>query len=216
MREIICYANLNCFNCPENITDEHMENYFTKVLKDTPNRASLKIVDVIIDRYNPDTHYTKRKGWQKVIELCHEYSVDTIVVPASSMITSGMVDIVELIKEMRNSFDCDMHFMYEQFNSSSNDSEIKIQFFAVNESYREQLKESERKLRGNFYDANHINQEISAVPILVDNKVYEQIEKFARNYGENVQTILNWFLEVLVKPDNCELFEKIMKWDIVE
>ena len=216
MKKVICYANLNCFNCPDNITDEHMQNFFIQALKETPSRPDLELVDVIIDRCNPDIRYTKREGWQKVIESCNEGSVDMVVIPATSMLTSGIVDILELLKEMRNSFNCDLHFMYEQLDTFDKELESQIQFFAMNEEYRERLKKNERKLHGNFYEANHINQEISAVPILVDNKVYEQIEKFARNYGEDVQTIMNWFLEVLVKPDNCELFEKIMKWDNVE
>lgn len=216
MKRVICYANLNCFNSPDNITDEHMQKFFIEALREMPNRPALEVVDIIVDRYAPDIYYKQREGWQKLLEICKNDVVDTIIVPTSQMVTKGLVDIVELFRDMHSTYDCDLYFMYEQIASSEKENETLLHFFAVVEEEKNNLKKAERKLRGHFYDANHINREISAVPILIDNKIYEQMEKFTRNFGEDVQTIMNWFFEVLVKPDNCELFEKIMEWDNVE
>lgn len=216
MEKVICYANLNCFNSPDNVTDEHMQKFFIEALQKIPNKPALELIDIVIDRYTPNVHYMRREGWQKLLEICKNEKVDTIIVPTVQMVTQGFIDIVELFRNMRSTYDCDLYFMYEQIESSKEESEMLLNFIAVVEEEKNNLKKAERKLRGHFYDATQINREISAVPILIDNKIYEQMESFTRKFGEDVQTIMNWFFEVLVKPENCELFEKIMKWDIAE
>lgn len=213
MKRVICYANLNGFNSPDNITDEHMKKFFIEALREMPNRPALEVVDVIVDRCAPDIYYKKREGWQKLLKICENDIVDTIIVPTVQMVTQGIVDIVELFRDMRSTYDCDLYFMYEQIASADKEGEMQLQFFAMTEEYRSNLKKAKRKLRGYFYDATQINREICAVPVLIDNKVYEKVEKFARDFGKNPQTILNWFFEVLVKPENHELFEKIMGWE---
>jgi len=213
MKRVICYANLNSFNSHDNITDEHMKKFFIEALTEMPNRPALEVVDVIVDRCAPEIYYKKRKGWQKLLEICEKDVIDTIIVPSTCMVTQGIVDIVDLFGDMRSKYDCDLYFMYEQLDSSVKESEMQLSFFSTVEEEKNNLKKVERKLRGHFYDATQINREICAVPVLIDNKVYEKVEKFARDFGENPQTILNWFFEVLVKPENHELFEKIMGWE---
>lgn len=213
MKRVVCYANLNSFNSPDNITDEHMKKFFIEALTEIPNRPALEVVDVIVDRCAPEVYYKKRKGWQKLLEICEKDVIDTIIVPSTCMVTQGIVDITELVRDMHRTYDCDVYFMYEQTSSADKEYEMQMQFFAVIEEQKNHLKKVERKLRGHFYDATQINREICAVPVLIDNRVYEKVEKFARDFGENTQTILNWFFEVLVKPENHELFEKIMGWE---
>ena len=216
MKRVICYANLNSMNSPDNITDEHMQKFFVEALTRMPNRSGLEVVDIITDRYTPDVHYMSRDGWKKVLSTCKTDSIDFVVIPSVSMMAKGMIEIVRLFQYMRESYDCDVHLLYEGISSSDKDSDVHVQYFLMTEEYKEKLKKNERKLRGNFYDATQINREISAVPVLIDNKIYEKVEKFAGDFGVNTQTILNWFFEVLVKPENHELFEKIMGWEYDE
>lgn len=216
MKKVICYANLNCFNSPDNVTDEHMEKFFIEALREMPNRPALEIVDIIVDRYAPDIYYKQREGWQKLLEICKNDVVDTIVVPTVQMVTKGIVDIVELFRDMRSTHDCDLYFMYEQIASSDNEREMQLQFFAVMEEHKINLKKAERKLRGHFYDATQINREISAVSVLLDNKVYEKAERFARDYGCDVQSLIHYFFEEVTKEQNRKLFEKMMGWEDVE
>ena len=213
MKRVICYANLNSFNSPDNITDEHMKKFFIEALTEIPNRPALEVVDVIVDRCAPEVYYKKRKGWQKLLEICEKDVIDTIIVPSTCMVTQGIVDIVDLFGDMRSTYDCNLYFMYEQIDSSVKESEMQLSFFSVVEQEKNNLKKVERKMRGHFYDATQINREICAVPVYIDNTIYEKVENFARDFGENPQTILNWFFEVLIKPENHELFEKIMGWE---
>lgn len=216
MKRVICYANLNSFNSPDNVTDEHMRKFFVEALREMPNRPSLEVVDIVVDRYAPDVYYKKREGWQKLLEICKNDVVDTIIVPTVQMVTKGIVDIVELFRDMHSTYDCDMYFMYEKIGSSEKECEMLLSFFATVEQENNELKKSERKLRGHFYDATQINREISAVPVLLDNKVYEKAEKFARDYGCDVQSLLHYFFEEATKEKNQKLFEKIMGWEDVE
>ncbi len=216
MKRVICYANLNCFNSPDNVTDEHMQKFFIEALREMPNRPALEVVDVIVDRYPPEIYYKKREGWKKLLEICKNDGVDTIVVPTVQMVTKGLADILELFRDMHSTYDCDIYFMYEKIGSSEKECEMLLSFFATVEHENNELKKSERKLRGHFYDATQINREISAVPVLIDDKVYKKVEKFASAFGQNPQTILNWFFEVLVEPENHEFFEKIMGWEYDE
>lgn len=57
----ICYANLNDFNCPKGITNDHMRSFFKQYLENT----FLEIEDVVIDRYSELTHISSREGWKK-------------------------------------------------------------------------------------------------------------------------------------------------------
>lgn len=216
MKRVICYANLNSFNSPDNVTDEHMRKFFVEALREMPNRPALEVVDIVVDRYAPDVYYKKREGWQKLLEICKNDVVDTIIVPTVQMVTKGIVDIVELFRDMRSTYDCDLYFMYEQIASSKQESEMQLNFFAVVEEEKNNLKKAERKLRGQFYDATQINREISAVPVLLDNKVYEKAERFARDYGCDVQSLLHYFFEEATKEKNQKLFKKIMGWEDVE
>lgn len=216
MKRVICYANLNCFNSPENVTDEHMQKFFIEALREMPNRPALEVVDIIVDRYAPDIYYKKREGWQRLLEICKNDVVDTIVVPTVQMVTKGIVDIVELFRDVRSTYDCDLYFMYEQISSSDKERELQFQFFAVMEEHKNNLKKAERKLRGHFYDATQINREISAVPVLLDNKVYETAERVARDYGCDVQSLIHYFFEEVTKEQNRKLFEKMMGWEDVE
>lgn len=91
MKRVICYANLNCFNSPDNITDEHMQKFFIEALREMPNRPALEVVDIIVDRYAPDIYYKQREGWQKLLEICKNDVVDTIIVPTSQMVKRGLL-----------------------------------------------------------------------------------------------------------------------------
>lgn len=216
MKRVICYANLNCFNSPDNVTDEHMQKFFVEALREMPNRHALEVVDIIVDRDAPDVYYKQREGWQKLLEICKNDVVDTIIVPTVQMVVQGIVDIVELFRDMRSTYDCDLYFMYEQIASSDNEREMQLQFFALIEEHKINLKKTERKLRGHFYNATQTNREISAVPVLLDNKVYEKAERFARNYCCDPQSLMHCFFEEATKEKNHKLFEKIMGWEDVE
>lgn len=216
MKRVICYANLNCFNSPDNVTDEHMQKFFIEALRETPNRPALEVVDVIVDRSAPDIYYKQREGWQRLLKICENDIVDTIVVPAVQMVTKGIVDIVELFRDMRSTYDCDLYFLYEQISSSDKEREMQFQFFAVMEEHKNNLKKAERKLRGHFYDATQINREISAVPVLLDNKLYEKAERVASDYGCDAQSLIHYFIEEVSKEQNRKLFEKMMGWEDVE
>lgn len=213
MKRVICYANLNCFNSPDNVTDEHMQKFFIEALREMPNRPALEVVDIIVDRSAPDIYYKKREGWQKLLKICENDIVDTIIVPTVQMVTKGLVDIVELFRDMRSTYDCDLYFMYEQIASAKQESEMELSFIAMVEEEKSNLKKAERKLRGHFYDATQINREISAVAVLLDNKVYETAERFARDYGCDLQSLLHYFFEEITKDNKRKMFEKIMGWE---
>lgn len=53
MNKVICYANLNCFNSSDIITDEHMKRYFDSVL----DNEDYEIVDYVIHYFTDSEGY---------------------------------------------------------------------------------------------------------------------------------------------------------------
>lgn len=86
--KIICYANLNSFNSATDVTDEQMRYFFEK-----QNTTEATLVDVIIDRYEDEKAYSKRDGWNKVVEACKENKVSLIIVPAMSMLSVSPIEV---------------------------------------------------------------------------------------------------------------------------
>lgn len=212
MSKVICYANLNCFNSSDMITDEHMKRYFGSII----NTEEHELVGVVIDRYNPEIYYDKRDGWKEVVSACESGAADMIMVPALSMVSPCLVDIASLIKELQFKYSSSIYFIRENICSAESDVQLKLQFHATMEDHLDGIKKFERKMRKEFFAVNEIDGEISAVPVLIDNKQYEKVEKFGRDFGIDAQGLIRWFYDTVIDPDNYELFEQMLDKENIE
>lgn len=100
LTRIICYANLNDFNCPQGITDEHMRAFFEQYHKD----EEIEIVDVIIDRGPNTDSLSKRDGWKEVLRQCEEKDIHLISVPSSTMVACNLTGLLYTLRETKQQY----------------------------------------------------------------------------------------------------------------
>lgn len=198
--KVICYANLNSFNSPDNISDEHMKAFFTAYL----NNPETEIVDVVIDRSSPNIFFNQREGWKKIASLCAKNKIDMIVVPSARMLATPIFDVIKINNEIKEHYGCGICYLYENLCTTDDNYNLQLQFFSIVESEIEQHKKIEIKMRSTFSEATGITGENSAISVLIEAPQYRKVEEFARTYGTNVDQILKWFFDSIVEPKNYE------------
>lgn len=204
--KVICYANLNSFNSPDNISDEHMKAFFTAYL----NNPETEIVDVVIDRSSPNIFFNHREGWKKIASLCAKNKIDMIVVPSARMLATPIFDVIKINYEIKEHYGCGICYLYENLCTTDDNYNLQLQFFSIVESEIEQHKKIEIKMRSTFSEATGITGENSAISVLIDAPQYRKVEEFARPYGTNVDQILKWFFGSIVEPKNYEKMDELL------
>lgn len=206
MRNVICYANLNSFNSPDNISDEHMKAFFNAYL----NNSEISIIDVVIDRCSPNIFYAHRDGWKKIALLCTKETVDMIVVPTAQMLSTPIFDVIKTNVEIKEHYGCDICYLYENMCTMDESYNLQLQYFSLVESEIKQHKKIATKMRSTFVEATGINDKNSAIPVYIDAPQYRKVEQFARTYGANVDQILKCFLDAIVEPKNYEKLDELL------
>lgn len=204
--KVICYANLNSFNSPDNISDEHMKAFFTAYL----NNPETEIVDVVIDRCSPNIFFNHREGWKKIASLCAKNKIDMIVVPSARMLATPIFDVIKINYEIKEHYGCGICYLYENLCTTDDNYNLQLQFFSIVESEIEQHKKIEIKMHSAFSEATGITGENSAIFVLIDATQYRKVEEFARPYGTNVDQILKWFFDSIVEPKNYEKMDELL------
>lgn len=202
----ICYANLNDFNCPQGITDDHMRSFFKQHLENT----FLEIEDVVIDRYSKLTPISSREGWKKVIHLANEKQVKMIFVPSISMLSYSLMGAINIIRQKKRDFGIDFSFAYEDLYTEEQCAETALQFYALMLEHKEKLKRNENKMRVAFLKATGISGEPSAISVRIESDLYELGQKKAHEYGLNVEDLIHEFLRDVTNPKNEEAFDRYM------
>lgn len=202
----ICYANLNDFNCPKGITDDHMRSFFKQYLENT----FLEIEDVVIDRYSELTPISSREGWKKVIHLANEKQVKMIFVPSISMLSYSLMGAINIIRQKKQDFGIDFCFAYEDLYTEEQCAETALQFYALMLEHKEKLKRNENKMRVAFLKATGISGEPSAISVRIESDLYELGQKKAHEYGLNVEDLIHEFLRDVTNPKNEEAFDRYM------
>lgn len=203
--KIICYANLNSFNSPENITDEQMKAFFTAYI----TNPETEIVDVIVDRYSPDVFFAHREGWKRISKLCSIEKIDAIVVPSSRMLATPIFDVLQTNHEINKQYGCGVCYLYENLCSLDDDYDKQLQFFSITEDDIERRKKREIKMRSTFAETTGVKGGSCAISVLIDAPQYRKVEEFARPYGVNVDKIFKWFFDAIVDPKNYEKFDEL-------
>jgi len=204
LTRIICYANLNDFNCPQGITDEHMRAFFEQYHKD----EEIEIVDVIIDRGPNTNSLSKRDSWKEVLRQCEEKDIHMISVPSFSMISCNLSGIIYTIREMKQQYNVDFYFAYENVCTSNPNSEMALQIQCIIVSEQDSLKAKANKMRLKFLDATGIQGEPSAISLLVECDLYHAGQKLAEDYGLNLEDLVHEFIRFATDPCNTQAFEQ--------
>ncbi len=204
--KVICYANLNSFNSPDNISDEHMKAFFTAYL----NNPETEIVDVVIDRCSPNIFFAHREGWKKIAALCSKEEIDVIVVPSARMLGTPIFDVIKINYEIKEHYGCGICYLYENLCTTDDNYNLQLQFFSIVESEIEQHKKIEIKMRSAFSEATGITGKNSAISVLIEAQQYRKVEEFARTYGTNVDQIFKWFFDSIVEPKNYEKMDELL------
>lgn len=208
----ICYANLNDFNCPKGVTDDHMRSFFKHHLENTV----LEIVDVVIDRYSELTFISSREGWKKVIHLANEEQVKMIFVPSISMLAYSLMGAINIIRQQKLDFGIDFGFAYEALHTEEQSAEMALQFHALLLEHKEKLKRNENRMRAEFLKATGITGEPSAIAVRIESDLYELGQQKAHEYGLNVEDIIHEFLRDVTNPKNAEAFDLYMNGSAVD
>ena len=203
--KVICYANLNSLNSPENITDEQMKAFFTAYI----NNPEIEIIDVIIDRYTPDVFFAHRDGWKRISKLCSSEKIEAIVVPSSRMLATPIHDVIRMNIEINKQYGCGVCYLYEKLCSIDDDYDKQLQFFMITEDDIKRRKKREIEMRSTFAEVTGIKDGSCAIPVFIDAPQYRKVEEFAYPYGVDVDKILKWFFDAIVEPKNFEKFDEL-------
>lgn len=199
----ICYANLNSFNCAADVTDEQMRSFFEK-----QNTAESSLVDVIIDRYEDEKAYSKRDGWNKVVEACKENKVSLIVVPAMAMLSVSPLEVIRIVQEIRDEYRVDFYFMLEGISADKGTSVATLQMQAMLYEAKEQQSRTEKAMRELFREVTGGNDKPSAVPVYVDDEQYAKLEKVAHNYGLSTREMISALVTFAIVPQSKVALEE--------
>lgn len=201
--KIICYANLNSFNSATDVTDEQMRSFFEK-----QNTDESTLVDVIIDRYEDEMAYSKRDGWNKVVEACKENKVSLIVVPAMSMLSLSPIEVIRVVKEIRDEYRVDFYFMLEETSADKDSSVAALQIQAMLCEAKDQQKKTEKTMRELFREVTGRDDKPSAVPVYVDDVQYAKLEKVAHNYGLSTREMIAALFTFAIVPQSRVALEE--------
>ena len=203
-KKFVCYANINSFNSPEGITDQHMRDFFANYLE---GRAA-EIVDVVVDRCDRAYPLAGREGWKKVQELCRAQHIDSIVVPTIHMLEPAVVSLVGLSKEFNSKYGTGFVFLLEEIADTGENLSLAIQIQAMLMDNRERTKETAANMHKVFYEATGIGENASAIPVDVDCALYQKAKEKASAYGDDVNTLVRHLLEFAVDSANEQRVDK--------
>lgn len=207
--KVICYANLNSFNSPENITDEQMKAFFTAYI----TKPEIEVVDVIIDRDTPDVFFAHRDGWKKIAELCRQEKIELIIVPSVRMLATPLFDVFQANHDIKEMYKCDVCYLYENLCSADDDYNTQLQFFTFAEDELKKRKRRKTRLREVFAKATGMKDGSCAISVLIDAPQYRKVEEFAQPYGADVDKILKWFFDAIVEPKNYEKLDELLGFE---
>lgn len=203
-KKLICYANLNSFNSPEGLTDQHMRDFFANYLE---GRAAV-IIDVVVDRCNNAQPLARREGWKVVQKLCRAQHIDSIVVPTVQMLEPAVVSLVGLNREFNSKYGTGFVFLLEEIADTGENLSLAIQLQAMLMDNRERAKETAANMHKVFYEVTGIGENASAIPVDVDCALYQKAKEKASAYGDDVNTLVRYLLEFAVDPDNEQSVDK--------
>lgn len=197
-QKIVCYANLNSFNSPREITDDHMDKFFRAYYQE----SNVEILDVIVDHSKDATALQNRKGWNKAKYLCKEKKVDYIVVPSLNMLGSAVGDLFSLSKELDYKYGTAISIIYEDITGKEDRFRHLVEFQTTLLYNQEMLKKTARKMREIFYKATGLEGEGSAERIPIEYDLYRKAEAKAKEYGDSVDTLVRYLLQFATDPAN--------------
>ena len=209
-KKIICYANLNSFNSPKGITNQHMRNFFEHYFEDgSPRRArNVEIIEVVVDHCLGERPLTRRPGWKRVMELCALQHVDCIVVPSAQMLDPSMVSLVDLSKELDCKYRTKLIFLLENITEVGEQFAHAIQFYATILSAQKFQRTNADSLRRMFYEATGLEGEASAVSVRVEYEIYDLADEVARRYGDGIDTLVRYLLQFAADPENADIVDE--------
>lgn len=194
----ICYANLNSKNSSHEVTDEVMEQFFRKSYENGNN----EIIQIVIDRCNTEIHYSKRKGWQHVLDICKDGTINTLIVPSFRMVAPQYGDLIDLIRELQK-YSVNVWFIYEEISTEGKDATTLISFQAMVEEQYERLRYNEEKLRKQFESVTGCPAGLpSAKTVKIDDFLYKKANKVASIFGDEVEEMIESLLIFAINPQN--------------
>lgn len=203
-KRIVCYTNLNSFNCPEGVTDEHMRSFFENYFKE----SNMSIVDVVVDRCEKTKPLLKREGWKRILAICEARCADCVVVPSIHMLEPSVCSLIELSKEFDYKYRTGFFFMLEDISGTGDHFIHAVQLQATIMRSQEFMNKNADKMRRKFYEATGLGEGASARPVLVEYALYEAVKKKAYEYGDDVETLVRYLLRFATDPKNEQLVEK--------
>jgi len=209
-RKAICYANLNCKNASRDVTDEQMELYFRKFC----SRTNVEPIQFVIDRYENGTYRTDKQGWNHLLKVCEEGTVELIVVPTYKMISHAFIDTLGTIREIKEKYKVSFYFIREKMCTAEADFETDYQLLMMVSDQMEYYKNNALEMRTDFQEATgHRADESSAVKVQIDDKLYKKSCVISKDYGMHVEKLIEMFLEFATDSNKRNEFEKIFGLD---
>lgn len=206
----ICYANLNDFNAPSDITDDHMRCFFEQYLKN----SIADIVEVIVDRCGEDMPLSKRDGWTKVLQLVEEKQIKNIFIPSITMISRSVVSAMHTVRQIKLDLGVDFSFGFESLCTREATSDMVFQYYVLILDEKERLEECRNKMRTIFREATGITGKPSAIPILIESDLHKLGKKKAEAYGMRIEDIIHDFLRFVTDPKNEAVYDRYMNGGI--
>lgn len=202
--KVIGYANLNCFNSASDITEDHMRSFFEGQNSDGIG----VIVDVVIDRYKDEMHYAQRNGWNKIVEACKENKVSMIIIPTMSMLSVNPIEVVEIVRDIKDEYSVDFYFMLEGIGTETDVSASGLKIQAMLCEAKERQRKNEKMMRDRFNEAIGTDDKPSAVPVYIDDEQYAKLEKVSHAYGLSTREMISALLTFAIVPQSRAALEE--------
>lgn len=204
LKRIVCYANINSFNCPEGVSDQHMRSFFNLCFQ----KCSVEIVDVIVDRHGQTKPLAMREGWQKLVGICRTQRIDCIVVPTIQMLESSVVSVAGLAREFELIYRAGFSFLLEDIAKGGEDFTYALQLHSILMDTQERMKTNADRMRRLFWEATGLDEGASAMPVHVEWALYEAARKKAYEYGDNIAAFVQYLLQFAVDPANADIIDR--------
>lgn len=209
-RKAICYAKLNCKNASRDVTDEQMELYFKKFC----SRTNVEPKQFVIDRHEDGTYKSDKSGWNHILEVCEEESVDLILVPTYMMISPSFIDTLGTIREIKEKHEVSFYFIRERMCTADPDFETAFQLLMMVSDQMEYYKNNALEMRVEFQEATgHRADESSAVKVQIDDLLYEKSCVMSKDFGMSVEEFIEVLLEFATDPNKRNEFEKFFGFE---
>ena len=206
-RKAICYANLNCKNASRDVTDEQMELYFKRFCLHT----NVEPVQFVIDRYDESTYKSKRTGWNHVLDVCKEGTVELILVPTYLMVCSAFIDTLEEIRELKSKYNVPFYFIRERLYTEEENFETTFQLHMMVQDHTQYCKKNVLEMRSEFFEATGCKAEdASAIKVQIDDMLYEKSCIVSKDYGMTVEELIECLLAFATDQAKREELELLL------